>query len=317
MGIFFAGMKFAISSCWNSHRHEDGYAMVRELADLGFSHIELSHGVRLSLIPGILRALEEGVAQVSSVHNFCPLPVGVMGAAPNLYEPSAVSRRERILWLHNTRKTVEFAGRVGCSHVVLHSGRARFLFRDPEKSLERVSAQGAFKGQALQAVLTKGLKRIRHRQKGFIKRLKESYGLIAGQAREEGIRFGIENREGFTELPLDDEMPGLLESLAEHEVFDYWHDAGHAQLKERRGLMGHRELLEMMRPRLGGFHLHDVSEEERDHQVPGKGVIDWAMVSSFVCPGDCVVMEMSPRLSSEELSEGRDFLLRKIPLLAQ
>lgn len=291
--------------------------MVCELADLGFSHVELSHGIRLSLIPGILRALEEGVAQVSSLHNFCPLPVGVMGAVPNLYEPTAVSRRERILWLHNTRKTVEFASRVGCRHIVLHSGRARFLFRDPEKALERVSMQGVNKGQALEIFLAKGLKRIRRRQKGFIKRLKESYGLIAGQAREAGVRFGIENREGFTELPLDDEMPGLLESLAEHDVFDYWHDAGHAQLKEIKGLINHRELLEKMRPRLGGFHLHDVSEEERDHQVPGKGIIDWSMVSAFVRPEDCVVMEMSPRLRSEELSEGREFLLRQIPLLAR
>lgn len=291
--------------------------MVRELADLGFSYIELSHGIRLSLIPGILRALEEGVAEVSSVHNFCPLPVGVMGAAPNLYEPSAGSRRERILWLHNTRKTVEFASRVGCKHVVLHSGRARFLFRDPEKALERVYARGAFKGQALEAAVAKGLKLMRRRQKGFIRRLKESYGLIADQAREAGVRFGIENREGFTELPLDEEMPCLLESLAEHEVFDYWHDAGHAQLKERRGLIGHRELLGKMRPRLGGFHLHDVSEGDRDHQVPGKGVIDWSMVSDYIRPDDCVVMEMSPRLRAEELSEGREFLLQKVPLLSR
>ena len=55
--------------------------MLREMADLGFQYVELSHGVRLSLVPGILRALDEGFIKVASVHNFCPLPVGVMGAA--------------------------------------------------------------------------------------------------------------------------------------------------------------------------------------------------------------------------------------------
>ena len=118
-------MKFAISSCWNSHRHDDGYAMLRELAELGFAYVELSHGTRLSLVPGILQGLEEGVVKVASVHNFCPLPVGVMRAAPNLYEPTAVSRKERILWLHNTMKTLDFAQRVNCQRVVLHSGRVR------------------------------------------------------------------------------------------------------------------------------------------------------------------------------------------------
>ncbi len=63
--------------------------MAREMADLGFSHIELSHGIRITLVPGILRAVEEGVVKVGSAHNFCPLPMGVFKAAPNLFEPSS------------------------------------------------------------------------------------------------------------------------------------------------------------------------------------------------------------------------------------
>ena len=39
--------------------------MLREIADLGFSHVELSYSIRITLVPGILRAVEEGAAQIS------------------------------------------------------------------------------------------------------------------------------------------------------------------------------------------------------------------------------------------------------------
>ncbi|HSH09622.1 MAG TPA: TIM barrel protein [Oceanipulchritudo sp.] len=305
-------MKFAISSCWNSHRHDDGYALMKELAELGFSYVELSHGTRVSLVPGILRAVEEGVAKVASVHNFCPLPVGIMGAAPNLYEPSAVSRRERILWLHNTLKTIDFAHRIGCDRVVLHSGQIRFLWGDPGPAFETAFENNS---ESLEQVRKKGLKRLHRKKHNFMKRLKESYSLVAERGKERGVRFGVENREAFTELPLDEDMASFQEALKAHEVFGYWHDSGHAQLKERMGLLDHRAFLEKLRPHLIGFHLHDVSEENRDHQVPGSGVIDWSILADAVQPGDVVVMEMSPRLRSEDIRQGREFLLRTIPAL--
>ena len=67
--------------------------MVEEIVGLGFKRIELSHGIRISLVPGILKAVEAGLVQISSVHNFCPLPNHVQHAAPNLYQPSALDSR--------------------------------------------------------------------------------------------------------------------------------------------------------------------------------------------------------------------------------
>ena len=42
------------STCWNSHRHQDGEEMIDEILSLGFDHVELSHGIKLSLLPGIM-----------------------------------------------------------------------------------------------------------------------------------------------------------------------------------------------------------------------------------------------------------------------
>ena len=64
--------------------------MAKEIASLGFEYAELSHGIRITLVPGILRAVEEGVIKITSTHNFCPLPAGISRAAPNLFQPSAI-----------------------------------------------------------------------------------------------------------------------------------------------------------------------------------------------------------------------------------
>ena len=42
------------------------------MVGLGVENIELSHGVRITLVPGVLRAMEEGIVKISSTHNFGP-----------------------------------------------------------------------------------------------------------------------------------------------------------------------------------------------------------------------------------------------------
>src|SRR5471030_2780571 len=113
---------YSLSTCWNSHRHTDGRAMLREIRELGFDHAELSHGIRISLMPGILEAVDAGEMKISTLHNFCPLPVGVTHSSPNLYEFSAERDRDRELAVRHTLKTFEFAVRVRAPLVVLHLG---------------------------------------------------------------------------------------------------------------------------------------------------------------------------------------------------
>src|SRR5438046_1762775 len=112
----------SFSTCWNSHRHSDGRAMLREIQELGFQYAELSHGTRVSLLPGILEAVDAGEMKISSLHNFCPLPMGITYSAPNLYQFSAERPREREMAQRYTLKTMEFAVRVKAPLVVLHIG---------------------------------------------------------------------------------------------------------------------------------------------------------------------------------------------------
>ena len=75
----------ALSTCCCSHSFEEGYAMLEWMATLGFKKIELSHGISINLVPGIIQAVEDGVVGVSSVHNFCPLPFGMNSPMPNIF----------------------------------------------------------------------------------------------------------------------------------------------------------------------------------------------------------------------------------------
>ena len=42
--------------------------MLREIKELGFEYAELSHGIRLSLMPGILDAVKAGEIKISTLH---------------------------------------------------------------------------------------------------------------------------------------------------------------------------------------------------------------------------------------------------------
>src|SRR5437016_1222765 len=112
----------SLSTCWNSHRHTDGRAMLREIRSLGFEWAELSHGIRISLLPGILEAVDAGEIKISSLHNFCPLPMGVTWAAPNLFQFSSTDSKERERAFRHSMKTIETAARLKAPAVVLHMG---------------------------------------------------------------------------------------------------------------------------------------------------------------------------------------------------
>ena len=73
-------------------------------------------------------------------------------------------------------------------------------------------------------------------------------------------------------------------------------------------MLDHRAHLEQMDDRLVGFHLHDVSESGRDHQVPGTGTIDFAMIAEFVRPEHTLVLELSPKLTAEQVLQSRDHI---------
>ncbi|MBL9201268.1 MAG: TIM barrel protein [Opitutaceae bacterium] len=283
--------------------------MLREMAALGFSHVELSHGIRLTLVPGILRAVEEGVVKVSSTHNFCPLPTGIVQAAPNLFQPSARAHGEREQWVRHTKRSIEFAARVGARVLVCHLGSVGFFWLNPARKIRaylrnKPEAGRAADDAAYRTLLEKSLARLRRAMPPFLAQVQGSLVEVAGFARERGVTLGFENREKFEELPIDADLPGFLGGFPADAPFGYWHDTGHADLKESMGLLNHRGHLAALAPRILGWHLHDVSAG-KDHQPIGAGRIDFNMVSGFWRPEHLLTLELSPRVSEDEVRASR------------
>ena len=298
---------YSLSTCWNSHRHTDGRAMLREIRDLGFQYAELSHGTRISLLPGILEAVDAGEMRISSLHNFCPLPMGVTYAAPNLYQFSAERPRERELAQRYTVKTIEFAVRVKAPVVVLHSGSI-----DMKNYTDKLLTM-AERGEKETPKYTKLCAEVdekREAKKGpFVERLNELLKKLLPIAESQGIKLGIENRQELEELPLETDFQFLFRELASENVV-YWHDTGHAQIKENLGFIQHAMHLESLRERLFGFHLHDVQFPGRDHCAPGTGMIDFAALKPLVKPEHIKVFELSPNLTADEVKSGVEHLKR-------
>jgi sugar phosphate isomerase/epimerase len=292
---------YSLSSCWNSHRHSDGRAMLREIRDLGFEYAELSHGTRISLLPGILEAVDAGEIKISSVHNFCPLPMGVTNSAPNLYQFSAERERERDLAMRYTIKTIETAARVKAPLVVLHLGSID-MKSYTDKLLEMV--QRGEKNTPKYERLCAELDEKREARKGpFFERTKEILKKVLPEAESRGIKLGAENREALEELPFESDFYFLFREISSPSLV-YWHDTGHAQIKENLGFIVHQMHLESLRQRLFGFHIHDVEFPGRDHRAPGSGMIDFKGLKPFVEPKHIKVFEFSPSLTVEQVRSG-------------
>jgi sugar phosphate isomerase/epimerase len=288
----------AFSTCWNSARHTDGAEMLREIVDLGFDRIELGHGIRISLMPGIQEMFERGKVKFSSLHNFCPLPVEVMRASPDCYQFSSPYEKERERAVKHTFQTIDFAERLGAPFVVMHIGEV------PMKPITDLLIKRVRKGEQFSREYVR--EKIRAVQKReataapYLGRVKDCLKRILEYASGKNLKFGIEGRRDYEGIPNERELPTLLDELNSLQV-GYWHDFGHLQIKHNLGFVDHEQWLRQIGPRTIGCHVQDCIWPAQDHQPPFAGDVDLVKLVPML-PKDCAwVWEMSPRKTVEEI----------------
>jgi sugar phosphate isomerase/epimerase len=292
---------YSLSTCWNSHRHSDGAAMLREVRELGFEYAELSHGTRITLLPGIVDAVDAGVIKISSLHNFCPLPMGVNYAAPNLFQFSAGKPREREMAIRYTLKTLEFATRVKAPLVVLHLGSIEM--KDYTRKLKDLLERGEKESRKYEKLCAEVIKKREAKKEDFVERVYDTLRKILPEAEARGLKLGVENREALEEIPLEPDFQFLFREFTSPSLA-YWHDTGHAQIKENFGFIHHALHLESLASRLAGFHIHDTQFPARDHCPPGTGGVDFAALKPSVRPEHIKVFEFSPSLTVQQVKSG-------------
>lgn len=275
--------------------------MLREIRELGFEYAELSHGIRLTLLPGIFEAVDAGEIKISSVHNFCPLPMGVERAAPNIFKFTADNPRERENAFKHTIKSLETATRVKAQVVVLHMGAVEM--KDYTDRLLDLVKDGKKETPKYQKLLEEACMKREERKDRPMEYAQEILRRLVAEAEPRGLKLGIENREAVEEIFFESDYPLFLKEFTSPSVV-YWHDTGHAQIKENLGLIDHAFHLSAMSGRMAGLHIHDVEFPGRDHRAPGTGTIDWKGLKPMIKPHHLKILEFSPSLTVEQVKSG-------------
>jgi sugar phosphate isomerase/epimerase len=291
----------AFSTCWNSGRHTAGDEMLREIkTELGFELIELGHGIRLSLMPGIQKMFDSGEVRFSSLHNFCPLPVEVMVPSPDCYQFSAVSAAERERAVGQTLLTVDFAQRLGAPFVVLHLGSVRM--RPITDQLIQMTKAGKDLSRSYVRAKLRAVETRERRAPAHLQRVTDCLRRIVEHAVSKNVGIALENRRGYEEIPTERELPALLDELNSGPV-GYWHDFGHSQIKANLGFIDHAEWLTAIGPRAFGCHVQDCIWPARDHESPFTGSIDFEKLVPLLHTNCLFVWEMSPNKTADAIRQ--------------
>ncbi len=274
--------------------------MLREIVDLGFDRVELGHGIRISLMPGIQKMYEDGKVRFSSLHNFCPLPVEVLGASPDCYQFSSAYGKERDRAVKQTFQTIDFAERLGAPFIVMHLGEIRM--KPVTGSLIKLARKGELLSRKYVREKIRAVEKREAASAAHLDRVKDCLRRIVEYAVSKKVKLGIEGRRGYEEIPSERELPALLDELNSPQV-GYWHDFGHIQIKENLALLDHAEWLRQIGPRTFGCHVQDCIWPAQDHQPPFTGDVDLAQLVPLL-PKDCAwVWEMSPRKTTDVIVE--------------
>jgi sugar phosphate isomerase/epimerase len=295
-------MKFAISTRWNASRHENGETLVEEILEAGADQIELGYDTRVELLPGITAALDQGRISVSSLHNYCPVPLGVLKGHPELWTFASPQTKTHELAVQHTLRTMQFAAEIGAGIIVIHCGYASFRGVGTGDLMDLID-RDMQNSDSYERKFNKLLKKRAKAQKKPLDQIRRALDYLLPLAETLGVQLGLENLPTLEAVPDETEIALLLEEFPT-PFLRYWHDIGHAQIRENLGYLDHLHTLERLGPALGGMHLHDVADQLQDHVMPPDGELGLERYKPFIKPDIPLVVEPSPRATFEEVSTG-------------
>ena len=294
---------FSLSTSWNSGRHNEGVGLIKEIRLSGFDCIELGFSLTEDIVRSILSEKEAGRIKVSSLHNMCPLPVG-MGRehpSPDHHSLSSPDPVERKLAVCIAKNTIEWASKLGARAVILHAGRV--CIKDRMRELALLSSD---RGRFME-FRDSMIKERRDNAAGCLDNVARSLEELIPYSKDKGVCLGVENRYHYREIPLIDEFEILFSRFAPGELF-YWHDVGHAEVFERLGFYPHMALLDKFAGRLLGVHLHDILGLMEDHRPPGSGTFDFRRLKPYLRPDTIKVIEIHEPAGMEDVRSASKFL---------
>jgi len=295
-------MDFAVSTRWNASRHSDGAAMVEEILALGVNRLELGYDTRIDLLPGLEEFQREEKITIDSVHNYCPVPMGVPRGHPELWTFADLDRRGHDMAVQHTLRTLEFAAEMGARIVVIHCGYVH-LKKTSTRDLMQLIQMNQQNSPRYEKTFMKFVKERDKRAPKHFDQVCRALDALLPKAAELGVQLGLENLPTAEAVPNEGEMELLVQKY-QTPFLKYWHDLGHGQIRENLGFINHVRWLERLAPALGGMHIHDVADRLQDHVMPPDGELGLARFAPFASQDIPLVMEPSPRATPEEMAAG-------------
>ena len=254
----FPSVTFALSTNWNNSRLNDGAAIADEAEALGFDALELDFRTQPEQLPGFRSRLDR--MPVTSVHAYCPVPIGAPSGHPELYQLCSPDANERALARMLLEKTFACAADLGAKVVVFHAGYADLttLFGNLFTTARKLRVK---------------------RGKKLLETFMREFETLRPSLEKKGLTLALEN------LPSQEGFPGLEEAKSLMKAFEgaplrLWFDTGHALVRESHGWAGESaHMAAELLPWICGMHLNDVKGPTDDHQEPGWGNVDFARLT--------------------------------------
>jgi sugar phosphate isomerase/epimerase len=288
-----------LSTSWNGPGSNPD-RLIEEHRSLGFRRLE----AYAHFNPDALRALAEAArrcdVEIGSLHGPCPVPAS--GALGDWLASTSSTERTRSVDAH--KASIDAAVAYGAKAIVIHLGNTGVISRQ-RALLDIIARDGRLSDAHLQA--RDAAWQEREASKGpHLSAAIDSIRALGEHAQGSGVRLGLECRDAYNEIPSRDEMAEVLAACDGLPV-GYWHDAGHGAKLDYLGFLEHEELLRRYADRIVGMHIHDTLAA-RDHQAPGQGNTDFAMLGRYLREDTIRTLELSRSVSAAQITHALDVL---------
>jgi sugar phosphate isomerase/epimerase len=225
-----------------------------------------------------------------------PGPLGDWLASTNTTE------RTRSVDAH--KATIDAAVKYGAKAIVIHLGNSGAVSRQP--ALFDVVARHGRLSEEHMRLRDQALQERAASVPPHLDAAIDSIRTLGEHARGTGVKLGLECRDGYHEIPSLDEFALIFEALDGLPV-GYWHDAGHGAKLDYLGFIEHEELLRRYGEKLVGMHIHD-TRAGRDHQAPGQGDTDFAMLARYLRDDTMRTLELNRATTAQQITQALDVL---------
>ncbi len=297
-----------LSTAWNGTRHQRLPELVDEHLALGFRRLEAYCHFTPDQLAELAGAARERGLEITSLHSPCPVPMNGSGGRAFFGDwLSSTVDAERTAAVDAMRRTIDAAAEVGARGIVIHLGNTG-VFPRQRSIFDAIERHGRSSDEHRR--LVDEAWREREARKGpHLEAGLRSIRALGEHAVGTAVRLGVEARDGYHEIPSLDEVADVLAACDGLPV-EYWHDAGHGAKLEYGGFVEHEEYLRRYGDRMLGMHIHD-TRGSRDHQAPGQGDTDFAMLARYLQRDTIKTLELHASATADQIRQAVE-LLRQV-----